>query len=322
MKKKFFAGIMIIAALSAVACGEKQEKKENITHSQEAEEKKEDKSYDSSAAFAKYQEHTKISLWENAEDIPYVKEGVDSLNPEITPYIAQNNASGGCVIVCPGGGYVQLSREKEGTEIAEALNQNNVTAFMLEYRTKPYNGEASMADVFRAIRYVRYNAEEFGIDPNKIAVMGFSAGGHLATMALEHYEEDEQMFDEIDKVSARPDFGILCYPVVTLKSDNTHSTTASTFLGGTNVDNEEMIKKYSGEEQVNSDMPPVFLWCCENDQLAGNTRMLADALEEKGVSHEVHIYPKGKHGIGLGTGYGEAEEWFPSCISWLKENGY
>lgn len=332
MKKIVAVGIMITLSMFILACGNKGNKtetkqtEEKVSEEQEKveeEEKvKQNKVYDSSAAFAKYQAHEEIFLWENKADMPFAKDGLDALNPTIAPYIAQNNTSGGCVIVCPGGGYVQLAREKEGSEITEALNQNNITAFMLEYRTSPYDGNAAMADVFRAIRYVRYHAEEFGINPNKISVMGFSAGGHLATMATQHYEEDEQALDEIDKVSARPDFGILCYPVVSLKDEVTHGMTKETFLGEENVTNAELIKKYSGEEQVTKDMPPVFIWCCENDNLVTNSQLLADALEAEGVSHEVHIYPKGKHGIGLGIGYGEAEQWFPTCITWLRNNGY
>lgn len=337
MKKVFLAGLLAIFCCCAVACGtggQKEVKEETETGTEDAgkeeageekEEEKEaveDKVYDSSAAFEKYQEHNDILLWENKADMPYAMDGHDALNPTVTPYIAQENTNGGCIIICPGGGYVQLAREKEGTEIAAALNENNITAFVLEYRTKPYEGNASMADVFRAIRYVRYHAEEFGINPDKIGVMGFSAGGHLATMALQHYEEDNQQLDEIDKVSARPDLGVLCYPVVTLRDEDTHETTRQAFLGAENVTDETLIKKYSGEEQVTKDMPPVFCWCCEKDTLVSNTNLLKDALDAAGVSNEVHIYPKGKHGIGLGTGYGESEQWFPTCITWLRANGF
>lgn len=327
MKKIIAMGILLSFSIFALACGKEKESEktdENVVVEQEEEQEKveENKVYDSSAAFEKYKNHEEILLWENMQDIPYVEERLDKLIPTITPYIAENNTNGGCVIICPGGGYVQLSREKEGIEPAEAFNENNITAFMLEYRTKPYEGEAAMADVFRAIRYVRYHAEEFGINPDKISVMGFSAGGHLATMAMQHYEEDEQALDEVDKVSARPNFGILCYPVTTLKDEGTHGTTRQAFLGADNVTNEELIQKYSGEEQVTEDMPPVFIWCCENDPLVSNSEDFAAALEAQGIPHELHIYAKGKHGIGLGTGYGEAENWFPTCITWLQSNGY
>lgn len=330
MKKIFVIGIMTAFCLCAMACGsaaseeksEEERTEETDKKVDEETETTEEKTYDSSAAFVKYQEHNEILLWENKSDMPYAEEGLDSLNPTITPYVAQEDTSGGCVIICPGGGYVQLSREKEGSEIAAALNENNITAFVLEYRTKPYEGNAAMADVFRAIRYVRYNAEEFGINPDKIAIMGFSAGGHLATMALQHYEEDEQQFDEVDEVSAEPNLGILCYPVVTFKDGETHETTRQAFLGADNVTNEELIKKYSGEEQVTKNMAPVFMWCCEGDALVSNTKLLEAALNEAGVSNEVHIYPKGKHGIGLGTGYGEAEQWFQTCVEWLKNNDF
>lgn len=174
------------------------------------------KTYEPSAAAEKYATHPFLELWSAKEDVPYLAEY--SSIPKIIPYIAKNNTNGGCVIICPGGGYVQLAIDKEGKAPAEAFNENNITAFVLQYRTN-YTYEAVLTDVFRAIRYVRANAEEFAIDPDKISIMGFSAGGHLAAMSLEHYDEDTQNADDIDKVSAKPDFGILCYPVISLKDE-------------------------------------------------------------------------------------------------------
>lgn len=329
VRKLLALGILVTLSILVPACGRENEGKqteEEVTaeqgkerYEEEKTEQKEQKVYDSSAAFEKYKEHDEILLWENMQDMPYGEERLEKLNPTITPYIAENNTSGGCVIICPGGGYVQLARKKEGYEPAEAFNQNQITAFVLEYRTSPYEGEAAMADIFRAIRYVRYHAEEFGIDPEKISVMGFSAGGHLATMAMQHYNMDEQNLDEIDKVSARPDFGILCYPVISFKEEG---TTVEAFLGEDDMGNEDLVKKYSGEEQVTEEMPPVFLWYCENDFLVNQSEDFVNALREKEIPYEIHIYKEGKHGIGLGAGYGEAEEWFPTCVKWLQSNGY
>lgn len=280
--------------------------------------------YDSSAAYEKYSEHPFIPLWQSLEDVPYSGTSVSATIPKIIPYIAQNNTNGGCVIICPGGGYVQLAVDKEGKAPAEEFNNNNITAFVLQYRVNSYHYDAIMADVFRAIRYVRANAEEFGIDPDKIAVMGFSAGGHLATMALQHYDEDTQALDDIDKVSAKPDYGILCYPVISLKDEKTHELTRKTFLGTDNEHNAELIKKYSGEENVTKDMSPVFIWHCETDTSVPveNTKDFASAMDKAKVPYEMHIYKTGVHGLGLAKDNEEVSKWFPDCVTWLQKFGY
>lgn len=279
------------------------------------------KTYEPSAAAEKYATHPFLELWSAREDVPYLAEY--SSIPKIIPYIAKNNTNGGCVIICPGGGYVQLAIDKEGKAPAEAFNENNITAFVLQYRTN-YTYEAVLTDVFRAIRYVRANAEEFAIDPDKISIMGFSAGGHLAAMSLEHYDEDTQNADDIDKVSAKPDFGILCYPVISLKDDLTHELTRQTFLGKDNVSNEELIKKYSAEEGVTKDTPPVFIWHCEPDAAVPveNSENFAKALDKNGIDYEMHIFKTGAHGLGLATDNEEVKEWFPDCVKWLKGYGY
>lgn len=330
MKKRRTIAVVFCAALSLAlaACGSADKKEKGadktVNGDKKTEDRKEPKVYDSSAAVQTYAGHEAINLWENTADIPYYEEGYGVKPPIITPYIAEGNTNGGCVIVCPGGGYVDLTVEKEGVKPAQALNENHITAFVLQYRIKPYNKDASMSDIFRAIRYVRAHAEEFGIDPDKIAVMGFSAGGHLAAMSLEHYEEDEQKLDEVDKVSAKPDYGILCYPVISLKDGLTHEITRKQFLGADNVNNEELILQYSAEEGVTKDTPPVFIWHCENDQAVppANSEEFAAAMEKAGAECELHIYPFGAHGVGMAEGNSNAGKWFPGCVEWLQKFGY
>lgn len=280
------------------------------------------KVYDASAAAEKYSSHPFLELWDNIDDVPYLNKQISSV-PKLIPYIAENNTKGGCVIICPGGGYVQLAIDKEGKQPAAALNENNITAFVLQYRTN-YSYEGVMTDVFRAIRYVRAHADEFGINPDKIGVMGFSAGGHLAAMSLQHYDEDNQNADDIDKESAKPDLGILCYPVLSLKDEKTHELTRHTFLGKDNENNEELIKKYSAEENVTKDMPPAFIWHCKPDEAVPveNSEDLAKAMKDKGVDYELHIYKTGAHGLGLAKDSDEAKEWFPDCVEWLQSYGY
>ncbi len=284
----------------------------------------EPKLYDSSAAAEKYNSHPFLDLWSKREDVPYLDlTNEHSAIPKIIPYIAEHNTNGGCIIICPGGGYVQLAMDKEGKIPAAALNEQNITAFVLPYRIN-HTYESLLSDIFRAIRYVRTNAAEFGIDPDKIGVMGFSAGGHLASMSLEHYQEDQQHADDIDQASAKPNLGILCYPVLSLKDGKTHELTRKTFLGKEHEHNEELIKKYSAEEGVTKDTPPVFVWHCEPDTAVpvANSTDFAKAMEKQGADCELHIYKTGSHGLGLAADNEEVKEWFPNCIKWLKSYGY
>lgn len=335
MKKRRIVALFLSAALALTACSSASKKEEGeektVDDGKKTEASKEPKVYDASAAAQAYAQHEEISLWENTADIPYYEESYGVKPPTITPYIAEGNTNGGCVIVCPGGGYVSLALEKEGTKPALALNENNISAFVLQYRIKPYSKDAILSDIFRAVRYVRAHAEEFGIDPDKIAVMGFSAGGHLAAMSLEHSEEDDLKVlakgkkpDETDEVSAKPNYGILCYPVISLKDELTHETTRKQFLGADHDEEEELILQYSAEEGVTKDTPPVFIWHCQNDQTvpSANSEKFAEAMEKAGVECELHIYPFGAHGLGMAEGNSNAEEWFPSCVKWLQAYGY
>jgi len=329
MKKKRIIATLLCSIMLATCACQSNSDNNTPTQSQDSATKApsatpEPKVYDSSAAYEKYSEHPFIPLWESIEDVPFSNTSTSGTIPKIIPYIAENNTNGGCVIICPGGGYVQLAVDKEGKAPAEEFNTNNITAFVLQYRVNSYHSDAIMADVFRAIRYVRANAEEFGIDPDKIAVMGFSAGGHLATMALEHYDEDTQLLDDIDKVSAKPNFGILCYPVISLKDEKTHELTRKTFLGSDNEHNSDLIKKYSGEENVTKDMSPVFIWHCEPDEAVPveNTKDFAAAMDKAKVPYEMHIFKTGAHGLGLAKDNDEVIEWFPDCIKWLQDYGY
>lgn len=332
MRKRTILAALLCSIICLTACTaggdenkEKQEMREqNQTGQQQTPSSKEPKVYDSAKAAAAYAEHERLQLWEDKSKIPFYDESLSGKTPTITPYIAEENTNGGCVIVCPGGGYVSLATEKEGTKPAMALNENHISAFVLEYRIKPYTKEAILSDVCRAIRYVRYHAEEFGIDPDKISIMGFSAGGHLSAMALEHYEEDEQNTDEIDKVSAKPDYGILCYPVISLKDELTHEVTREAFLGTGQTSDQELIKKYSAEEGVTKKISPVFIWHCEKDQAVpvANSEKFAEAMKEAGVDCELHIYPYGAHGLGMAENNDPAKEWFPACVKWLQKYGY
>lgn len=328
MKKRLLIITLLCAALTLPACHSSKSESPISNESTDKDTTVEEttpipKIYDPSDAAQKYSEHQVIELWDTLEEVPYITNLQYASIPKIVPYIAEKNQNGGCVIICPGGGYVQLANDKEGTIPAEAFNEHNITAFVLRYRTN-YSKEGVLTDIFRAIRYVRANADEFAIDPDKIAVMGFSAGGHLAAMSMEHYEEDTQNVDEIDKVSARPNLGILCYPVLSLKDEKTHELTREIFLGKDNVTDKELIQKYSAEEGVTEDTPPAFVWHTKADSAVPveNSIDFAEAMEEKGIDCELHLYELGSHGLGMATDYEEAGQWFPECIEWLRGYGY
>lgn len=265
-----------------------------------------------------------VSLWDSAEDMAFYDETITSQAvTQMIPYIAEASSGEGCVIICPGGGYQHLATELEGIEPAEALNENGISAFVLEYRILPYTMDAILSDVSRAVRFVRYHAEEFGIDPDKIAVMGYSAGGHLAAMKVVHENIDTENKDAIDKVSDKVDCGILCYPVLTFMDEYAHKGSRENFMG-TSVGDMELLKTYSAELNVTKDTPPCFVWHCRNDGTVPveNSRNFVSTMEEAGVECEYHEYAFGGHGLGLALNKTEAKEWFPNCVKWLKNRGY
>ncbi len=265
-----------------------------------------------------------VSLWNSAEEMAYYDSSISGQAvTAITPYIAEETSGAGCVIICPGGGYQHLAIEKEGIEPAEALNENGISAFILEYRIIPNSKEAILSDISRAVRFVRYHAEEFGIDPDKIAVMGYSAGGHLAAMKVVHNDIDTQNKDAIDKVSDKVDCGILCYGVLSFMDPYAHKGTRENFLKDL-VDDEKMREMYSAELHVTSDTPPCFVWHCRNDSTVPiqNSENFVNVMKEAGVECEFHQYAFGGHGLGLATGKTDVKEWFPTCVTWLKNRGY
>jgi acetyl esterase/lipase len=247
--------------------------------------------------------------------------------PTLTPYFAPpEKASGAAVIICPGGGYAALAPH-EGLHYALWLNEQGIAGFMLKYRlgSGGYRHPAMMLDVQRAIRYVRANAEKWNLDKNRIGVMGSSAGGHLAATALTHFDAgDPAAADPIDRVSSKPSLGILCYPVITM-GQNTHAASKRNLLGDS--PDPALVELLSNEKQVTSDTPPVFIFHTFEDSAVKveNTMEFAAALRQHGVPFALHIYTKGSHGMGLGSGQwdpGNRHAWTYECALWLKEQGF
>ena len=205
-----------------------------------------------------------IYLWPNGAPGAIGDEPVDK--PRVHLYPApKETANGAAVVVCPGGGYGHLAVDHEGDQIGKYFQSLGVTAAALKYRLgKRYQHPAPMNDVQRAIRYVRHNAKELAIDPHRIGVMGFSAGGHLASTAATHFNEAITSGDPIDQESARPDFAILCYPVITMENDFTHKGSVRNLLGPD--PDPKLLHSMSNETQVTSETPPTFLFHTTEDQ--------------------------------------------------------
>lgn len=224
--------------------------------------------------------------------------------------------SDACVIVCPGGGYGNLAWIHEGTNTADYLTARGIHVFILKYRHSPYKAPAPLADVQRAIRLVRRNAAIYGINPQRIGIMGYSAGGHLAASASTLYNEKIYDMDDDRDISARPDYSILIYPVITM-SQKTHGGSRDNLLG--KEPTPEMLEKYSCEKQVNADTPPAFIVHSSDDNAVpvDNAIGYYQALIAHKIDAEMHIYNTGGHGYSIAGRPGETNEhWAKALADW------
>lgn len=244
---------------------------------------------------------------------------------QVYPAPADKN-TGTAVVVCPGGGYYGISYVGEGIEVAKWLNQLGVTAVVLHYRLPndaimENKSIAPLQDGQEAIRIVRCNAKKWGIDPYKIGIMGFSAGGHLASTVSTHF--NEKVYNPIDSTSARPDFSLLIYPVISMDSAITHAGSRENLLGKDPLP--EMVKHFSNELQVNGETPPAFMVHSIDDGAVPvqNSIDYAMAMQKYHVPCELHIYQTGGHGYGLGKkNSGTESTWTGACEKWLEVRGY
>ncbi len=257
-------------------------------------------------------------LWNNGT--PLYNQEFGQPEPTITSYLCEDKKDNGCIIVIPGGAYFNRAPH-EGEPIAKMLNDNGISSFVLNYRVAPYKHPAQLYDVQRAIRFVRYNADKFGINPKKIGVLGFSAGGHLASTACTLYDYGNSCGDEIDKVSCRPDAGILCYAVISMVK-YTHEYSKMNLCG--KEDNPLLHSSLSGELCVKSDCPPLFLWHTASDSSVAveNSLNMALALSEKKIPYELHVFPEGRHGLGLAPDNPHVAQWASLLVNWLKFNNF
>lgn len=247
-------------------------------------------------------------------------------NPTLDYYPAKpDEASGTAVIVCPGGGYFALAIHHEGKEIAQWFNNIGISAFVLKYRLPDDSimkdkSIGPLQDVQEAIRQVRRHAKEWNIDPNKIGIIGFSAGGHLASTASTHF--DEKVYETTDRTSARPDFAILIYPVISMDSSITHSGSRFNLLG--EHPTTKQVERFSNELQVTDQTPPVFMVHSLDDNVVPiqNSINYALAMKKHKIPCELHIYEHGGHGYGLGRSNDTETSWPEACKLWLKIRGF
>lgn len=263
-----------------------------------------------------------IRLWDN--DAPGAKGSEPTDIPTLTVFRAESDkANGAAVIVCPGGGYAGLAPH-EGKPVAQWLNTVGVAGFVLKYRLGPkYHHPVMLEDVSRAIRLVRSRAREWELDPDRIGVLGFSAGGHLASTAVTHFDKgNAEAKDPIDRVSSRPTFGVLIYPVITLEGPYSHGGSRRNLLG----DNPppELIDSLSSQKQVTDDTPPCFLVHTSTDTGVPfeNSLMFAEALNKHHVPVELHVFDHGPHGFGLGTNDPVLRQWPDLCAKWMEHHGW
>lgn len=268
-----------------------------------------------------------VLLW--PEGAPGALGSKDDDKPTLTAFLpAPEKATGAAMVICPGGGYGGLAAH-EGAAYAEWLAENGIAGLVLKYRlgSKGYRHPAMLNDAARAVRLARSRAAEWKIDPKRVGIMGSSAGGHLASTLLTHFDAGKaDAADPVERFSSRPDLGILCYAVITM-GPNTHAGSKANLLG--NDPAPELVELLSNEKQVTKETPPCFIWHTWEDSVVKveNSLDFAAALRRAGVRFDLHVYEKGIHGIGLGGGRGGTtpgvlHPWAADCLFWLKAQGF
>jgi acetyl esterase/lipase len=262
-----------------------------------------------------------LRLWDG--EAPGAKGSADADVPTLTYYPPNGRGSGTAVVVAPGGGYQALAMNHEGRQIANWFNSQGVAAFVLRYRLGPtYNHPVELGDAKRAIRFVRAKASEFGVQPARIGIMGFSAGGHLASTAGTMFDAGApEASDVIDRVSSRPDFLILAYPVITSGGPYVHQGSMRNLLGTSPA--QALVDEMSTDRQVTKDTPPTFLFHTNADTAVPpeNSIQFYLALRKAGVAAELHVFEPGVHGVGLAMGDATLRQWPELLSQWLRQRG-
>jgi acetyl esterase/lipase len=263
-----------------------------------------------------------IPLWEGKA--PHAVGDSDFDKPKLHAYPLANAKNRPAVVICPGGGYGNLAMDHEGKQVAEFFNKNGLHAFVLQYRVakKERPGPlhpAPLEDAQRAIRLVRSFESKYGIDPKRVGIIGFSAGGHLASTAGTHFDAGKpDSEDTISKLSCRPDFLVLGYPVITFDPTVTHSGSVRNLLG--DKADAKLLEHYSNEKQVTAETPPTFIFHTSEDTavVPENAIRFYQALKKAKVPVELHMYEKGKHGLGMNPKTNTpTDQWGQRLAEWL-----
>jgi acetyl esterase/lipase len=266
---------------------------------------------------------TKMPVWPGKA--PGARDDSLRAKPMMTIYQPlKEDANGTAVVICPGGAYMMIAIDHEGHAIAKWLGNHGVTGIVLRYRHggHGYRHPIPLQDAQRAIRTIRHKAKELNINPDRIGIMGFSAGGHLASTAGTHFDKGKaDAADPIEKVSSRPDFMVLGYPVITLKKPFTHWGSRINLVGKRGDD--ALVNSLCNETQVTAKTPPTFLFHAKDDGAVppANSINFHRALVKNKVKAEIHLYEKGGHGFGLGRKGTPAAAWPASCAKWMRGMG-
>lgn len=270
-------------------------------------------------------EPERVRLW--PQGAPMAKGEAEQDQPFVDIWRAgAASGNGSAFVICPGGGYGGLADDHEGRQVAKWCNGMGATAFVLHYRlgSKGYHYPVQLLDVQRAMRLARGEADRYGIDPDRIGVIGFSAGGHLASMAATLFDEKPAggTGDAIDRASARPDVAILAYPVISLTEQHTHRGSRKNLLGP--ADGDELAATLSTDRRVTDRTPPTFLFQTDEDAAvpAENAMAFALACRRHGVPVELHLYRRGPHGVGLASGDHVLGRWGDLARDWLRDRGF
>jgi acetyl esterase/lipase len=261
-------------------------------------------------------------LWPNG--VPLAAGNGDEDRPAVVWYPAPAALEGkrtAAIVVCPGGGYARRA-DHEGEPIALWLNTLGISAAVLRYRVGPYRAPAPQLDALRAVRYVRSQAEGRHVDPTRIGILGFSAGGHLACSSSNLGDDGApDAEDLVERYSSRVQAAILCYPVVSM-GEFAHEGSRTNLLGG--EPDRELVERYSGENMVHELTPPTFVWHTADDGAVPveNALLYALALRRKGIPHELHVFESGRHGLGLAQDNPEVSAWTGLCAAWLRKMGF
>lgn len=260
-------------------------------------------------------------LWPNGA--PGAMGTKDADIPTLTVYLpAADKATGAAVVICPGGGYGTLAMNHEGHDVARWLNSIGVAGVLLKYRHAPYRHPVPLQDAQRALRTTRHRANDWGVDPNRVGILGFSAGGHLASTAGTQFDAgraDDP--DPVERLSCRPDFLVLVYPVISFTTKHAHRGSRDNLLG--KDADPKVVESLSNEKRVTPQTPPTFLVHTTEDRGVPpeNSVLFYLALREAGVPAELHIYEKGRHGLGLAPKDPALSSWPERCAAWLRVRG-